>query len=248
MADIDLEALARGYLHRPLSTGSVHRAEAAVRRARLQSGSLAVDVGGGRGGHAAVFASTGATAVVVDRSVAMASEAATVPGVASVVGDSACLPVADDTADLVYFHLSLHYGDWRRSLGEAARVGRPGGTVWVWTLADRHHRASFLARWFPSVADIDEARFPPTGEIAGWLSDFGCRDVDVVAAPEERHWAAGEWRNAVEAGFVSTLQVLPPGELDAGLRRFDAAHPDPEETVVYTLGFVAIAAGLPSLR
>ena len=66
MADIDLETLARGYRHRPASAGSVHRAEAAALRAQLHPGSLAVDVGGGRGDHSAVFASTGAKAVVVE--------------------------------------------------------------------------------------------------------------------------------------------------------------------------------------
>ena len=47
------------------------------------------------------------------------------------------------------------------------------------------------------------------------------------------------------AGFVSTLQMLPPGELEAGLAAFDRSHPDPAESIEYTLGFDAVSATRP---
>lgn len=149
-------------------------------------------------------------------------------------GRSQQLPFRDSSLALVYFHLSIHYGDWRRAIAEAARVLHRGGRCVVWTLGSRHHRASMLARWFPSVPRIDARRFPEPGEIARQLEGAGL-SVDVGREVEAVHRSAGDWAAAVRAGFVSTLQLLDPAELEAGLAAFALAHPDPEETISYEL-------------
>ncbi len=247
MDDIDVEALAAGYRHRRVAPESLDRAAAAAEAAHLGPGSVAIDVGGGRGSQSGVFASRGALAMVIDRSETMAAAAASVPGVTAVVGDAGALPLADGCADLVFFHLSIHYGDWVRSLDEAIRVCREGGTVWVWTLGWEHLRASFLARWFPSVAPIDEGRFPDPARLAAHLAEAGFVDIGETDGSERVERTAGEWREAVEAGFVSTLQLLPPGELEAGLRCFSRAHPDPGETISYDLRYRSVAGRRRSL-
>ena len=53
---------------------------------------------------------------------------------------------------------------------------------------------------------------------------------------------AGVWRAAVEARFVSTLQLISDEEFNAGLIAFDDTHPDPEEVVDYVLTFDWIRA------
>ena len=248
MGEIDLEALAGGYRHRPITEASRRRAAAAADAAGLQAGSVAVDVGGGRGDHAAVFAGRGATAVVVDRSVAMARAARSRTGVVVVVGDSGALPLRTGGAHLVYSHLALHYGDWRRMLDEARRVGRAGAVVWVWTFPVSHAAGSYLARWFPSVGGIDARRFPDPAAAARHLEDGGCAEVAVTSQPERVERAAGEWRSAVEAGFVSTLQLIGPDEIERGLEQHRRAHPDPAEPIAYDLPYVAVAGICPSLR
>jgi SAM-dependent methyltransferase len=244
MPEVDLDALAAGYDHRPISEAGRGRARMAARKAALGSGSLVVDVGGGRGRHARVFAATGAAVVVVDRSMAAAVH---VDGVEAVVGDARCLPIAGGSADLVYFHLSIHYGGWEESLAEAVRVVRPAGRIWIWTLHPEHHRSSFLARWFPSVGPIDEARFPEPSLLDSRLADLGCGEIEITESSEEVLRSAADWIAAVEAGFVSTLQILPPGELAAGLRRFRTVHPDPGEILRYGLRYVSVSAVAPSL-
>jgi hypothetical protein len=52
----------------------------------------------------------------------------------------------------------------------------------------------------------------------------------------------GDWSQAVRAGFVSTLQLVPSTELEHGLGAFRAAHPDPAETFVYELKFDRLVA------
>ena len=51
----------------------------------------------------------------------------------------------------------------------------------------------------------------------------------------------------MEGGFVSTLQVLPEGELPAGLAEFRRRHPDPAEVLRYHLAYVAIWGAAPGL-
>ncbi len=237
MGDVDLGALARGYRHRPISPAGIARARRDAQAAGLGPGSVAVDVGGGRGDHAAQFAARGAVAVVVDRSEDMARAAVERHGVDAVVGDAESLPLRAGCADLVYFHVSLHYGASSAMLSEAMRVLRSGGAVTVWTFSEEHFDASFLARWFPSVPGIDRARFASPAAVAAWMESHGCCDVEITGEREVVRRSAGSWDEAVAGGFVSTLQMLPPGELSAGLERFRRAHPDPAEVISYVLDY-----------
>lgn len=245
-AGIDLELLAAGYDHRAAKEADRERARIAAGHARLGRGDLAVDVGGGRGAHAAVFATTGATAVVVDRSPAMAGHSAAA-GVLAVVADGERLPLRDGIAGLVYFHLAIHHGDPGRMLAEAARVARPGGLVWVWTLDHPHHRASFLARWFPSVGPIDEGRFPHPEELERLMGELGLVAGPDLVTTERVVRTAASWEAAVRSGFVSTLQLIPAAELESGLVAFHHAHPDPSEEISYALTYRSVAGIMPSL-
>jgi SAM-dependent methyltransferase len=244
MAEIDLERLAAGYTHRRTTDAARRRAAAAAEEAGLGPGSIALDIGGGRGDHAAVLAGTGARAVVVDRSPAMA-RAARDQGLPAVVADGCRLPVADAAADLAYFHLSLHYGGWETWLGEAARVVRPGGLVVAWTFAGEHFRHSLLGCWFPSIVPLDEARFPDPDLVRGRMSGLGLEQVTQVAETETISRRAGDWETAVRAGFVSTLQMLDQAEFEAGLVRFQVEHPDPDEVLHYRLWYRGVRGRKP---
>lgn len=245
MGDIDLDRLAAGYAHRRTSEGEKRRAAAAAAAAGLKPGRVAVDVGGGRGDHAAVLAESGAWTLVVDRSVAMA-RACRARGLPAVVGDGRHLPLADGSADLVYFHISLHYGGWERMLAEAARVARAGGMVMAWTFSREHFRRSLLARWFPSVVPIDESRFPDPDLLGARLRALGLEQVTQVAETETVSRRVGEWMAAVRGGFVSTLQLLEPAELENGLVRFREEHPDPEEILHYRLWYRGVGGRRPA--
>jgi len=239
-AEVDLGRLADAYEHRAVGAADRERAAEAMRAAGLGSGDLAIDVGGGRGTHAEVFVVSGARVLVVDLSPAMAGRSARA-GLLAVVADGHRLPVADGLARLVYFHLSIHHGDPERLIAEAARVVAPGGTVWVWTLDPSHHRASFLAQWFPSVPAIDEARFPDPSVLAGFMGDRGLTPLEPSTRREQIVRTAGDWEDAVRAGFVSTLHLLPPGEIEEGLDRFHAVHPDRGDRISYDLVYRSVA-------
>ncbi len=245
MSEIDLDTLARGYRHRPPSAAALARADQEAAAAELGAGGVALDIGGGRGEHAGRFAASGAAAIVVDRSAVAAGIAASLDGVDAVVGDSARLPIRDRCVDLAYFHASIHYGDWCRALHEAARVLVPGGSLAVWTFSQAHFGSSFLARWFPSIAAIDRSRFPAPAELAAHLESLNFGSVAITDEVEIVRRSAGSWLEAAAGRFVSTLQMLPPGELEAGLDRFRAAHPDPAEMIEYPLDYRRIGGFSP---
>lgn len=173
----------------------------------------------------------------------MLRAAVTKRGVVPVCAVSQALPLANDSVRLSYFHLSIHYGDWRQALDEAIRVSREDAECWIWTMGEEHHRASFLAKWFPSIGEIDSVRFPDPGHLAAYLAARGC-GVEMGQETELKVKRAGTWRAAVEARFVSTLQLISADELARGLAKFDRAHPDPDETVDYVLTFDWIRAAI----
>ncbi len=238
MAEYDLDHLSSAYDHRPIS-------DAGVARARLSSNGIvgvALDIGGGRGEHANVMRSPDRTAIVVDVAESMAVRAKTA-GATAVVGSSANLPFGTDTASLAYFHLSIHYGPWRRVLDEAMRVVRPGGRIDIWTFNQQGLAQSSLAQWFPRVFDIDVGRFPAPVAMATHLSDRGALvAIEEHVEPADR--SAAEWEAAVRARFVSTLQVLSETELDDGLARFRAVYPNDGDRYRYDVRFIRISGQL----
>lgn len=238
MAEVDLAALAQGYRHRPPSPASLERARATG--SELRTGSTILDVGGGPGHHAAVWADQGHWPIILDPDAGM-TRPAREREIAVVLGVSQALPFGEEAFDLAWFHLSIHYGAWRIAVDEAQRVTRRGGRIEIWTLAADHHDASLLARWFPSIAAIDAARFPDGAELEYLLAEKGS-SVERTHAVEQRTRTAGEWAEAVEAGFVSTLQLLDDEERVAGLAAFRRAHPDPSVEITYELRLDRVVA------
>lgn len=236
MAEVDLDRLATAYRHRPVSVASLERAEEAG--SSLERGAWVLDVGGGPGNHSAVWDRQGLNAIVLDPSAAMLTYG-TKRNLRGVRGRSQAMPFRSGQFALVWFHLSIHYGDWRSAIDESVRVLGDDGRVEVWTLGPDHHEHSMLARWFPSVERIDNGRFPPPEAVAAHLA----QRVPMVSMthPAERvSRAAGSWLAAVEAGFISTLQLLPDDERAAGIEAFRCAHPDLDAKIEYQLRFTRI--------
>lgn len=236
MSDVDLDQLARAYRFRPASSASLARAAEAG--ARLEPGGWVLDIGGGPGDQSAVWDGQGLHPVVLDPSGAMLAIVRE-RNLLGVRGRAQALPFRPGRFALVWFHLSIHYGDWRAAVDEAVRVLGDGGTVEIWTLGQDHHAQSLLARWFPSVPEIEAGRFPMPDSVAEYLGDR-VRVVEVSHAVEDVERTAGSWLRAVEAGFISTLQLLSNEERDGGIAAIRKAYPDPAERISYRLCFSRI--------
>jgi SAM-dependent methyltransferase len=238
MVEYDLDHLSSAYDHRPIS-------DAGIARAHLSSNGMqgvVLDIGGGRGEHARVMGGSDRIPIVVDLAESMARRARE-GGSTAVVAPSQNLPFASDTAGLAYFHLSLHYGPWRRATDEAIRVVRSGGRIDIWTFDRRGLEQSSLARWFPRIVEIDGPRFPDPADIAAHLEANGA-SVSVSQHVEPASRTAGKWESAVRARFVSTLQMLSDAEIERGLALFRKAYPNDDDRYDYEVCFVRISSHL----
>ncbi len=237
MVEIDLDQLADAYRLRPMSNAARTRAD--ISSTGCQG--LLLDIGGGTGDHAAVWVGNQKHPVVVDPASGMLERAVGRAGVAAVMATSQALPFQDRVAALAYFHLSIHYGDWRRSIDEALRVTRPGGRIEIWTMDSEAIARSSLGQWFPRVVEIDQDRFPDPADLARRLAQ-GCRSVEISSVSELIDRSASDWAEAVTARFVSTLQLLDDDQIADGLARFSAAHPEPDGRYRYELVFTRVSA------
>lgn len=236
MAEIDLADLSAGYRHRPIGQGGVRRALTSV----TGISGLVLDVGGGGGEHSVAMRSIDRTPVVIDIEAAMCL-AARRRGVAAIRASFDRLPIVDDAAALAFFHLSIHYGDWHAAIDEAVRVVRPGGRIDVWTFSADGIESSSLAKWFPSVVAIDRARFPDPNAIGDRLASRASV-VSIESRPDRVERRVGDWEAAVRSRFVSTIQLLPPDEVEAGLAEFRTRYRDPDDTYSYELAYLRITA------
>jgi 2-polyprenyl-6-hydroxyphenyl methylase/3-demethylubiquinone-9 3-methyltransferase len=112
------------------------RARAALVPPATRPDALLVDLGCGAGLLAPHLTGKGYRHVGVDLT-RSALEQAAAHGVAVVNGDATAVPLADDCADVVAAgELLEHVPDWRRAVGEACRLLRPGGLLVLDTLND----------------------------------------------------------------------------------------------------------------
>lgn len=230
--DIDLDDLARGYQFRPPSSAALARA----RDAAMQSLDPLLDIGGGPGHHAGVWTAMGRNAVLVDKSPAMTALATSYEHVRIVNSDAGHLPFRSDSFGLAYFHMSIHYGDWKRNLAEAVRVVRSGGRIEIWTFAPSAISSSSLGTWFPSIAEIDQPRFPEPADLATYLGSR-TTSVEVARVDEVIERRAAVWEQAVRGRFVSSLQAVSVEELEAGIQRFRSCYPGDDDVYRYRSRF-----------
>ncbi len=238
MNDVDLDRLASAYAYRPPSDASLERAEQAGML--MAAGGRILDAGGGPGNHSAVWKRQGHHPVLLDPSMTMLTGARE-RGLTVVRATAQAMPFRSRSFSLVWFHLSIHYGDWRTSVDEALRVIDDGGRIEIWTLGADHYEHSFLTSWFPSIAIIDAGRFPDPDLLAAYLDDR-VNSISVTHPVETVVKTAGVWIPAIAAGFVSTLQLLSNEERDRGIEAIRHRYPDPSEQIAYDLRFTRIVA------
>jgi hypothetical protein len=238
MNDVDLDRLASAYAYRPPSDASLERAEQAGML--MAAGARILDAGGGPGNHSAVWDRQGHHPVLLDPSMTMLTGARE-RGLTGVRATAQAMPFHSRSFSLIWFHLSIHYGDWRTSADEALRVIDDGGRIEIWTLGADHYEHSLLTSWFPSIATIDAGRFPDPDLLALYLGDR-VNSVSVTHPVETVVKSAGVWLPAIAAGFVSTLQLLSSEERDRGIEAIRQRYPDPSEQIAYDLRFTRIVA------
>ena len=96
------------------------------------------------------------------------------------------LPFEDSRFEGAVAWLVLHLVDRGRALPELRRVLRPDGRAVVVTFPPEYFERIWLARFFPSLVEIDRARFPEPEVLADELRAAGFARVERVASSSAR--------------------------------------------------------------
>ncbi len=230
---VDYSRLARDY--------DVVRADEAVDRhfwlgalievGRLAPGMRVLDVGAGTGRFSRLVAEF-AHVVAVDLSPAMIVQARAKATPNLVLGDAHALPFRRDVFDVALVVMVLHQlADYREVLREVARVSRRAAIA---TSDMRTRTLGILEEAFPSLLAIDRARFPPVEDLVTALKQAGFHRVAVEERPYRRTFTVAQELDRVRRKYISTLDLLPPGEFERGLafleKELPRRHRDAFET------------------
>jgi len=195
-----------------------------VELARAVGAQRVLEIGPGTGNNTAHFVARYPCRLVgLELSLGMLIEAKA-KGVPArwVQGSALEIPLAERSVDFVFGVYVLHHiEDVDRVFRECARVLGRGAAIFL-TASTRFIERHPMNRYFPSFAAIDKARFQPVEELLGALETagfdhIGCDRFVDAPKPIDRAYA-----DKVADKFVSTYELIPPGEFAEGLARLYA--------------------------
>jgi SAM-dependent methyltransferase len=207
-------------------------------------GRRVLDVGCGTASLARALAERGARVWGVDPSEEMLAVARSQAGrgVGLKLGRAEALPFKDAWFERAVLRLVVHLVDRTRAFSELARVLATGGRVVVATFDPSHFAGFWLNRFFPSLERIDRGRFPEPGVLAAELERAGLRNLREERLNQRYVLERSEALERIRGRFISTLQLVPPAELETGTARAEAELP---ELVPVELRWVVLAADRP---
>lgn len=245
----DFGARARAYdTLRPADGAWWDRFAALVELGDLR-GCRVLDVGCGTGRLAAALADEARAKVWgIDASVEMVAVAReTVPvGVGIRRGVAEHLPFRDGWFDRVTMSLVVHLVDRPRAFAEARRVLGDDGRIAIATFAPAHFDTYWLNPWFPSIAELDRARFPTGAELRDELQAVGLCRVAVVPVSSVEEIDRETALARVRGRHISTFDLLPPREVEEGTARAERELPARVEIQLEQLVVTASVSELES--
>ena len=222
---------------RPQDGAWWRRLEALVREGDLR-GRRVLDIGCGTGAVAAALSETASARVWgVEPSAEMLAVARrTAPrGVGLKQGRAEALPFTDGWFERAVMCLVVHLVDRPLALREAERVLVPGGRLAIATFDQSHFDTWWAARFFPSLPDVDRARFPSREALETELRAAGFETVAVVPLTDtgtiDRETALAKLRGR----HISTFALLDPDEVTRGIEQAERELPVTVETTLRQL-------------
>ncbi len=193
------------------------------------TGRRILDVGCGTGRLAAALTDEARAKVWgIDASAEMVAVAReTLPaGVGVRQGVAESLPFRDGWFDRVTMSLVLHLVDRPRSLAEARRVVSSDGRVAISTFHPDHFTTYWLTPYFPSIREIDEARFPTPAQMQQELAAAGFPGYDERRVSTTMEIARADALARIRGRHISTFDLLPEDEVEEGTARAERDLPE----------------------
>ncbi|HEY4347860.1 MAG TPA: methyltransferase domain-containing protein [Gaiellaceae bacterium] len=198
--------------------------ESLVRLGALR-GSRVLEVGCGTGRlaqaleereHARVWA-VDASAEMIDRAKSL--------GVNARLARAETLPFKEGWFDAVVSRMAIHLVDRPRAFDQFARVLGAGGRVAIASEDPDGFDDVWFTQFFPSVPEIDRARFPSAAALQAELEAAGLGDVRIERLAQRRTTTREHALEIIRSRAFSTFDLLPQEEYDAGLARAEAELP-----------------------
>jgi ubiquinone/menaquinone biosynthesis C-methylase UbiE len=197
-----------------------------------------LDIGCGTGRFLAQLAEV-AKAWGVDRSPEMLEVARSRVGSGGLkVGSAEELPFKDGWFERATMWLVAHLVDRPRAFAEAARVLEPGGRFAVATFDPSYFEEFWLNELFPSMEEVDRARFPTAGELTAELSDFA--EVRLTRLSQTGSLTREHALERIRGRHISTFDLISEEEYAAGLARAERELPERVDYRVEWLVAVAV--------
>ncbi len=203
-------------------------------------GRRVLDVGCGTGRLAAALAErAGAKVWGLDSSPEMLerARAQVPPGVGLKLGRAEAIPFRDGWFERAVARVSVHVWERPAAFAEVRRVLAPGGRFTIATFDPAHFSGFWLSRIFPQLERIDRARFPDEADLRAELKDFA--SVGVSRIVQETTTTRDEALRRIRGRYISTLELIPDDELEAGAERAERELP---ERLAYELRWLVVVA------
>jgi SAM-dependent methyltransferase len=188
-----------------------------------------LEVGCGTGRLTAALAERAYAKVwAIDESPEMlaAARARAPKGVALKQARAEALPFKDGWFERAVMVLVAHVLDRPRAFAELRRVLSGEGRLVFATFDPAHLHGYWLNRYFPSMLEIDLARFAPPETLAAELRAAGFAEARSFPHVQEATIDRETALERIRGRHISTFDLLEETELEAGLKRAEAELPE----------------------
>jgi ubiquinone/menaquinone biosynthesis C-methylase UbiE len=151
------------------------------------------------------------------------------------------LPFKDSWFERAVMWLSSHLVDRPAAFAEVRRVLGPEGRLAVVTFDPAYFDAFWLNALFPSMEQVDRARFSTGEELSEELQAAGFAEVELASLSQSGTRTRAEALDRIRGRHISTFDLISEEEYQAGLARAERELPERFEYRVEWL--IAVAAG-----
>lgn len=156
-------------------------------------------------------------------------------GVGLKLGSAEALPFKDGWFERTVSKLAMHLVDRPRAFTEIHRVLAPGGRFALASFDPAHFTSYYLNTFFPSILAIDSERFAPADVLVAELHEAGFADTRTARLTQELSLTRAEAIGRIRGRHISTFQLIPEAEYEAGLERADRELPERVDVVQHWL-------------